>query len=58
MPHGSILGQLFILYINDMHLAMEFSTIYNFGDDVNHLHSCKTRKELHKNVNADLKKIV
>ena len=58
VPQGSILGPLlFLLYINDMHLAMEFSTIYHFADDTNLLYSCKILKVLRKNVNADLKNL-
>ena len=58
VPYGSIPGPLlFLLYINDMHLAMEFSTIYNFADDTNLLYPCKTLKVLRKNVNADLKNL-
>ena len=58
VPHGSILGPLlFLLCINDMHLAMEFSTIHQFADDTNLLYSCKTLKVLRKNVNADLKNL-
>ena len=58
VPQGSILEPLLLLlYINDMHLAMEFSTIYHFADDINLLYLCKTLKVLRKNVNADLKKL-
>ena len=55
VPQGSILGPLlFLLYINDMHLAMEHSIIYHFADDTNLLYSCKSFKVLRKNVNKDL----
>ena len=55
VPQGSILGPLlFLLYINDMHLAMEHSTIYHFADDTNLIYSCKSFKLLRKKVNKDL----
>ena len=55
VPQGSILGPLlFLLYINDMHLSMEHSTIYHFADDTNLLYSCKSFKVLRKHVNKDL----
>ena len=55
VPHGSIFGTLlFLIYINDMHLAMEFSTIHHFADDTNILYSCKSLKGLWKKLNADL----
>ena len=47
----------FLRYINDIHLAMEFSTIYHFADDTNLLYSCNTLKVLRKNINADLQKL-
>ena len=51
---GSILGPLlFLLYINDMHLAVEHSTIYHFADDTNLLYSCKLLKTLRKAINMD-----
>ena len=53
---GSILGPLlFLIYINDMHLAVKQSTIYHFADDTNFLFSCKSQKELRKKMNNDLK---
>ena len=55
VPQGSILGPLlFLIYINDMHLAVEFSTTHHFADDTNILYSCKSLKELRKRVHADL----
>ena len=55
VPQGSILGPLlFLIYINDMHHAMKFSTIYHFADDTNLLYSCKYFKTLRKSLNTDL----
>ena len=55
VPQGSILGPLlFLIYINDMHTAMEFSTIYHFADDTNLLYSCKSPNVLRKRLNKDL----
>ena len=45
---------LFLIYINDMNLAVEHSTIYHFADDTHLLYSCKSFKELRKRVNKDL----
>ena len=47
VPQGSILGPLlFLIYINDMNLAVESSTIFHFADDTNLLYSSKTIKKL------------
>ena len=55
VPRGSILGPLlFLIYINDMHLSMQSSTIYQFADDTNLLYSCKSLKILRKKINKDL----
>ena len=56
VPQGSIIGPLlFLIYINDMNLAMRLSITYHFADDTNLLYSCKHIKELRKTINTDLK---
>ena len=55
VPQGSILGPLlFLLYINDMHLAVDSSTVYHFADDTNLLYSHKSLKKLRSILNKDL----
>ena len=56
VPQGSILGPLlFLIYINDMHTAVKFSTVYHFADDTNLLYHHKNPKVLRKHMNSDLK---
>ena len=54
---GLLSGLTFLLYINDMHLAMQHSTICHFADDTNLIYSCKSLKPLRKKVNKDLQLI-
>ena len=55
VPQGSILVPLlFIIYINDMHNAINFSKVHHFADDINFLFSHKNLKVLRKRVNSDL----
>ena len=56
VPQGLILGPtLFILFINDFHKAVEFSTVHHFADDSILLIPQNSLKKLYKHVNRDLK---
>ena len=56
VPQGSILGPiLFVLYINDFHKAVEFSSVHHFADDTNLLLNENSLKKLNKHINRDLK---
>ena len=56
VPQGSVLGPLlFMLFINDQHKAVEFSSIHHFADDTNLLLIDKSLKKINKHINRDLK---
>ena len=56
VPQRSVLGLLlFILFINDLYKAAEFSLGINFGDDTNPILSEKSMKKINKHMNRDLK---
>ena len=55
VPQGSILGPIFfILFINDFHKAVDFSTVPHFADDTNLLLTENLLKKLNKHINRDL----
>ena len=46
VPQGSILGSLiFLVYVNDMNLAVKSSVIHHFADDTTLLYSGKSLKK-------------
>ena len=59
VPQGSVLGPLlFLIYINDLHSAITFCTTRHFADDTNLLIKNKSLKQLKKQLNLDLRKLV
>ena len=56
VPQGSVLGPLlFILFIIDLHKAVEFSSVHHFADAANLLLADKSLKKINKHINRDLK---
>ena len=57
VPEGSILSPLlFILYINDLDIAIKYCKVYHFADDTN-LYTNNSIKKLNKLSNKDLKNL-
>ena len=58
VPPGSILAPLlFLIYINNLHVAIKYSELHHFEDDTNLLNFNSCVKSINKQINYDLKNL-
>ena len=57
VPQGSILGTLFLIYINDLNYAIRYCSVHHFADDTNLLNYNNSVKRMNKQIIQDLKNL-
>ena len=59
LPQESVLGPLlFMLFINDLYKAVEFSSVHYFADDTNLIFTDKSVKKIDNHINRNMKLVV
>ena len=57
VPQGSVLGLLFLVYINDLHNSIRFSSPFHFADDTVLLNIQDSMHAINRTLNKDLRKL-
>ena len=58
VPQRSILGHLFLIYVNDVNVSIKYSNTYHFADDTNLQLITHSLSKLNRYINHDLANLV